>query len=224
MDAPRVLNIVREQAMSAPAHVADDLVTVDEFYALVPDGQKADLIDGVIYMASPDSRRANKLTGFVYRLFQGFLEARNLGGEVFYSRFACRLSELCAPEPDVAYVRPERVSLVEEGGMRGGPDIAVEVVSRESRHRDYEDKRRLYEEAGIPEYWLVDPVQRRVEFLVLEDGRYRLAPLEANRLFRSRALPGFFIDVDWLLADLLPPATRCLEDILENRTGGPRSP
>ncbi len=133
---------------------------------------------------------------------------------MFFSGYACRLGEFHAPEPDVGYVRPERVGLVEEGGLRGGPDIAVEVVSRESRHRDYDDKRRLYEEAGVPEYWIIDPIQNRVEFLVLEEGRYRLVPLEQNRLFRSRALSGFWIDVDWLLADPLPPATRCLQAIL----------
>ena len=130
------------------------------------------------------------------------------------SRYACRLGEFHAPEPDVGYVSSQRVGLVEHGGMRGGPDIAVEVVSRESRHRDYDDTRRLYEEAGVPEYWIIDPIQKRVEFLVLEEARYQLAPLEENRLFRSRALPGFWIDVDWLLADPLPPATRCLQAIL----------
>jgi Uma2 family endonuclease len=200
--------------MPNPRRVADDLVTVEQFYALVSDGQKADLIDGVIYMSSPDSRRANKLTLFLAGLFQGFVEARGIGGDVLFSRFAFRLSDFSAPEPDVAYVRPERAGLVDEGGMRGGPDIAVEVVSRESRHRDYDLKRRLYEEAGVSEYWIVDPIQKRVEFLLLEEGRYQLAPLEQNRLFRSRALPGFWIDVDWLLADPLPPATRCLREIL----------
>jgi len=200
--------------MASPSRVVNDLISVDDFYALVPDGRKADLIDGVIYMASPDSRRANDLTGFVYRLFEGFVEARDIGGKVFFSRFACRISEFNAPEPDVGYVRPERADLVEDGGLRGAPDIAVEIVSRESRRRDYEDKRGLYEESGVAEYWIIDPIQQRVEFLVLQEGRYRLAPLEQNRLFRSRALSGFWIDVDWLLSDPLPPATRCLQAIL----------
>ena len=200
--------------MANPSRVADDLISVEEFYRLVPDGQKADLIDGVVYMASPDSLRANDLTGFVYRLLQDFVEADRISGKAFFSRYACRLGDFRAPEPDVGYVRPERIGLAEQGGMRGGPDIAVEVVSRESRHRDYHDKRRLYEEAGVPEYWIIDPIQQRVEFLVLEEGRYQPASLEQNHLFRSRALPGFWIDVDWLLADPLPPASRCLQAIL----------
>jgi Uma2 family endonuclease len=200
--------------MASPSRVANDLISVEDFYELVPDGQKADLIDGVIYMASPDSLRSNKLTRFVCRLLEDYLEARNVGGDVFFSRYACRLSKFDAPEPDVGYVSPERVDLLEEGGLRGAPDIAVEIVSRESRHRDYDDKRRLYEESGVSEYWIIDPIQQRVEFLVLEEGRYRLAPLEQNRIFRSRALSGFWIDVDWLLSDPLPPATRCLQAIL----------
>lgn len=200
--------------MAQPGYDGDDRITVDDFYHLVPDGQKADLIDGVIYMASPDSIRANDLTGFLYRLMLGFIETRGIAGRVFINRVACRLSDFSAPEPDVGYVRPERVRLIEPGGLRGAPDIAVEVVSRESRHRDYEDKRRLYEEAGVPEYWIVDPVQQRNEFLVREEGRYQLAPLEANRFFRSRAMAGFWVDVDWLLADPLPPATGCLQAIL----------
>lgn len=205
--------------MSRPSDLAEDLLTAEDFYRLIPDGQKADLIDGVIYMASPDSRRANKLTIFVCRLMDGFVEARSLGGEVYSSRFAFELSDIRAPEPDVAYVRPERLHLLEEMRMRGGPDIAVEVVSRESRNRDYGDKRQLYQDAGVAEYWIIDPVQQRVEFLVLTGGRYELAPLEDNRRFRSRALAGFWLDVDWLLAKPLPSATRCLEQILADQKG-----
>ncbi len=190
-----------------------DLITVEQFYRLVPDGQKADLIDGVIYMASPDSLRHNHLTLFVSRLFQGYLEAKGLGGDVTVSRFAFELTPHRAPEPDVAYVRPERTHLLSEVSMRGGPDIAVEIVSRDSRNRDYGEKRQLYQDAGVPEYWIIDPIQERVEFLVLHEGRYQLAPLEENRMFRSRALGGLWIDVGWLLADPLPPVSRCLAEM-----------
>ena len=121
--------------MATQSRVANDLVTVEEFCDRVPDGQKADLIDGVIHMASPESTSANNLVGFVYRLLQDFLETRATGGQVFFSRVACRLNKYNAPEPDVMYIGPERVSQVEDGGVRGAPDIAVEVVARESRHR-----------------------------------------------------------------------------------------
>src|SRR5947209_17067045 len=100
--------------MTRPASTREDLVTVDEFYRLIPDGLKADLLNGVIYMASPDSRRSNSLTSFIDSLLVMYNAAKKLGGEVKSSRFAFRLTRYRAPEPDVAYVRPERVHLLRE--------------------------------------------------------------------------------------------------------------
>lgn len=202
--------------MSKSSNLAQDLVTVEQFYRLVPDGQKADLIDGVIYMASPDSRRSNELAGFVEFLLRGYSEARGVGGQVFVNRFAFELSELRAPEPDVAYVRPERVHLIGETGMKGGPDVAAEVVSRESRARDYGEKKQLYQEAAVSEYWILDPLQQRVEFHRLQKDRYELAPLTENHRYHCDVIPGFFLDVDWLLADPLPNVYECLQGLLRS--------
>ena len=200
--------------MKRASEVADDLVTVNEFHRLVPDGQKADLIDGVIYMASPDSRRSNSLTKFLSSLMHMYYEAKDLGGEVFVTRFAFRLTRYRAPEPEVAYVRPRRVHLIREREMKGAPDIAVEVVSRDSRSRDYGEKFQLYQKAGVEEYWIIDPLQNRAEFHRLRNKTYELVPLEANRIFRSQVLKGFWLDVNWLLAKPLPNAYQCLQEIL----------
>lgn len=185
----------------SPTH--SDLVTVEEFYSLVPDGQKADLIDGVIFMASPDSRRNDQLGGWIKFLMQGYASAKGLG-EMYGSRFAFELTAFRAPEPDIAFVRSSRLHLVGERRMLGGPDIAVEIVSRDSRQRDYGEKKQLYAEAGVSEYWLIDPLQQRVEFHRLHAGRYELVPLEHNRIFRSAVLEGFWLDIEWLLAEPLP--------------------
>ena len=197
----------------SPLSPDSDLVTVEEFYCLVPDGQKADLLDGVIYMASPDTRRSDRLGGFIKVLLQGYAEIRGLG-EVYGSRFAFELSQFRAPEPDVAFVRTARLHLVSERRMVGGPDIAVEIVSRDSRQRDYGEKKQLYAEAGVSEYWIVDPLQRRVEFHRLHAGRYELVPLEHNHIFRSGVLEGFWLDVEWLLTDPLPKAYEKLQEIV----------
>jgi len=197
----------------SPLSPDSDLVTVEEFYCLVPDGQKADLIDGVIYMASPDTRRSDRLGGFIKFLMQGYAAVQGLG-EVYGSRFAFELSQFRAPEPDAAFVRTERLHLVSERRMVGGPDIAVEIVSRESRQRDYGEKKQLYADAGVSEYWIIDPLQRRVEFHRLHAGRYEPVPLEQNRIFRSAMLEGFWLDVEWLLAEALPNEYQKLQEIL----------
>jgi Uma2 family endonuclease len=194
--------------------IADDLVRYETFRAIVGDGRKADLIDGVIYMASPDTKINNTLNGFLFQLISGFIAARDIDGFAFFSRYACRISDIRAPEPDVGYVRPENAHRVHEYEMEGGPDIAVEIVSRDSRQRDYGEKLELYQAAGVEEYWIVDPLQQRVQFLRLTSGHYELTPLTENRIFRSEVIPGFWLDVNWLLARPVPRAYQCLEKIL----------
>jgi Uma2 family endonuclease len=203
------------QAMPRSPNTRTDRITVEEFYQLVPDGQKADLLDGVIYMASPDSIRSNDLTGFIEYLMRGFNAARKLGGRVFVTRVAYRLSKYTAPEPDVGYVGPNRVHLIRATDVKGGPSAAVEVVSRESKARDYIKKKRAYQKANVTEYWIIDPIKESVEFNRLENGVYQVVALEDGHIFQSTVLPGFWLDVNWLLADPLPNAYDCLQAILK---------
>ncbi|MDZ4781228.1 MAG: Uma2 family endonuclease [Planctomycetia bacterium] len=200
--------------MIRPAHKTTGPHSVEDFFALVKDGEKADLINGVIYMASPDSPRANDIGFFVGSLLRYFVAERSLGGRCYISRVAFELDDSHAPEPDVAYVRGERMHLVASGRVKGAPDIAVEIVSHDSVNRDYELKRDMYEAAGVPEYWIIDPIDNSAEFLVLRDGRYKTATLEDGARFRSTVLPGFWLDTRWLFATPLPKEPDCLQQIL----------
>ncbi len=196
-----------------------DLFTVDDFYCLVPDGQKADLIDGVIYLASPDVLRSDQITGFIHFVLKGFSDVKE-AGTVSGSRFAYRLTEHRAPEPDVAFVSAARQQTLEERGGTAAPDIAVEVVARDSRSRDYNEKKKLYEQQGVKEYWIIDPLKNRCEFYRLRKRHYYLVPLERKRIFRSQVLKGFWLDVKWVLSYPLPKAYECLQQILQ---GNPRT-
>jgi Uma2 family endonuclease len=116
----------------------------------------------------------------------------------------------------VAFVRGERLHLVHATGMNGAPDIAVEIVADESEERDYVKKKQLYETAGVPEYWIIDPAGMNVEFYRLVGGKYELVPLEEGRIFRSQVLEGFWLDVEWLFALPMPGAYAKLQEILSS--------
>ncbi len=192
---------------------AGRLYTVEEFFELVPDGQKADLIDGVIYMASPDSNWNDIIGGFLYTLMSVYAEERDLG-EVKGTRFAFVLGPRRAPEPDVSFVSGERPEVIQPTRGVGPPDIAVEIVAEDSKERDHVLKKRLYEETGVREYWLLDPLQDRYQFFRLRDGQYELMPLDQDRYFHSEALPGFWLDVEWLRSRVRPRRLECLNRIL----------
>src|SRR5581483_11004194 len=139
-------------------------IDFDEFCKIIRDGQKADLLDGVIYMASPDSFPANELFLWLARLIGDFVEAGALGN-VYGSRAAFWLTKTTSPEPDIAFVRNDRLHLRQRGYFDGAPDLAVEIVSPDSVERDYEDKRLAYEKAGVEEYWIIDPLKETITLL-----------------------------------------------------------
>ncbi len=189
------------------------LITFEEFCFLVNDDRKADLIDGVIYMASPDNTDANDLSGWIYFVMRGFAKEKDLG-KVYGSRVAFRLDEYQSPEPDIAFVRKDRLHLVRRGFVDGRPDLAVEIVSQESVERDYEDKRQQYQDAGVPEYWIVDEIEQRVTLLRLDPrGRYREVKPRKGEL-HSEVLPGFRLRPAWLWQTPLPSELEVLTQLL----------
>ena len=94
--------------------------------------------------------------------------------------------------------------------------LAIEIVSPESVARDYVQKRTIYEQAGVREYWIIDPDERRTTFLSLREGGYvEVSPVE--HVFRSEVLPGFHLDVRWLWAVPRPLAYDVLRQLLSGR-------
>lgn len=193
-----------------------DDCTFADFCMIVQDGQKADLLDGVIYMASPDNTVANDLNTWLTILLGDFIEQRDLG-TLFISRVAYRLDEHNGPEPDLGFVARRNTKRIARGHVLGGPDLAVEIVSPDSVLRDYEHKRRQYESAGVREYWIIDPDEQRATFLRLSRGRYQEVPLEDGRVFHSSVLPGLSLDTRWLWMKRRPAASRLVAQMLKTR-------
>src|SRR5262249_39165434 len=151
-----------------------------------------DLIDGVIYVASPENLGANDLFGWLFWLISGFVDIRELG-KVYGSRVAYRLTDKNSPEPDIGFVATRHFGRLRPGHVLGPPDLAVEIVSPESVHRDYVLKRKQYERYGVREYWIVDEMERCVTLLRLgSDGKYREVRSRRNEL-RSKVVSGFWL-------------------------------
>jgi Uma2 family endonuclease len=187
--------------------------TFDDFAFLVKEGQKADLIDGVIYMASPENTDANDLFVWLLRLIGDFVEIRDLG-KVFGSRVAFHLDETNGPEPDIGFVSTASLHRIKRGRVEGPPELAVEIVSPESVDRDYGKKRWRYEKAGVKEYWIVDELKEKVLLLRLgPKGKFREVRPRKGEL-HSQVLPGFWIRPEWLWQNPRPKKTQVLSEIL----------
>lgn len=103
------------------------------------------------------------------------------------------LSDHSVVQPDVLYVSAERRGLIGHS-IAGAPDLLVEVISPGTARRDRLDKLRLYAESGVREYWIVDPEERQIEFLVNEGGRFVVSvPVGAE--YRSSVLAEIRLDM-----------------------------
>jgi Uma2 family endonuclease len=196
--------------------------TFDDFCVLVKEDQKADLIDGVIYMASPENLDANDRFMWLGFLMNGFA-GKTDQGKVYGSRVAFRLGDVGGPEPDLAFVKKDRLHLRRRGFFQGPPDLAVEIVSPDSIERDYELKRAQYEAAGVSEYWIVDEFERKVTLLRLAaNGKYREVKARKGEL-HSVVLRGFWLRPEWLWQEPLPLHLDILQELLD-RLGPPAKP
>jgi Uma2 family endonuclease len=197
------------------AVAAEYRVNFDDFCALVHEGQKADLIDGVIYMASPDNIEHHDLLAWFIRLLGDFVDEMKLGGRFFSSRIAFRLDDENSPEPDLAYVKRKRLHLVRKTRINGAPDWALEIVSPESIDRDCKKKRRLYERFKVREYWILNPMEQRLTCLRLSRaGKYEEIRPRSGCIF-SNVIAGFFVRPAWLWQSPLPRPADVLAQILE---------
>lgn len=191
--------------------------TFDDFCVLVKDGQKADLIDGVIYMASPENLDANDLFVWLIVLISFFVEEKDLG-KVYGSRVAFKLDDWNSPEPDIAFVRTQRLQRTRrKGRFDGPPDLAIEIVSPDSVDRDYVTKRAKYEAIGVLEYWIVDEMKQKVTLLRLTSkGEYReVRPRKG--ILSSQVLLGFWLRPEWLWQDPRPRKRDTVQQILAGK-------
>lgn len=135
--------------------------TIDDIYAL-PDGKRAELIDGEIYNMAPPSRTHQKLLHFFDRIIGNYIQSNNGICEVYPAPFAVFLNKdnKNYVEPDISVICD--VSKLDEKGCHGAPDWIIEIVSNSSKAMDYFTKLFKYRNAGVKEYWIVDPAKNQV--------------------------------------------------------------
>jgi Uma2 family endonuclease len=105
-----------------------------------------------------------------------YVEGRGLG-EVFHAPLDVILSEEIVLQPDIIFIAREHSEIIAEEGIRGAPDLVVEILSPTTAERDRTYKRTLYARYGIREYWLVDSQEKTIEVLEWTESGYRRSGL-----------------------------------------------
>lgn len=132
-----------------------NLYTIDDIYAL-PDGERAELIDGQIYAMAPPNTKHQKISGKLHQIIANYIDSSHGNCEVFSAPFAVFLNENNTNyvEPDISVICDK--NKITDKGCLGAPDWIIEIVSPGSRKMDYYIKLFKYRTAGVKEYWIVD--------------------------------------------------------------------
>ena len=167
-------------------------LTYDEFQTLPRDGSKRfELIEGEVFMTPSPNTKHQTAAANLFLALGNFVRSRNLG-RVFFAPYDVVFSKWTALEPDLLFIREDRLTMIiTDANVRGAPDLVIEILSPSRRSYDRETKLRVYEAGGVSELWYVDPEERTVEILNRgPKGRYVLtATLSGNDAISSQVLP-----------------------------------
>ena len=145
----------------------EETYTIEDIYAL-PEGERAELIDGKIYYMAPPSRTHQKISSKLHQAIANYIDSKDGKCEVYAAPFAVFLNkdDINYIEPDISVICDS--SKLDERGCHGAPDWIIEIVSPSSKPMDYFTKLFKYRTAGVREYWIVDPIKQRSTVYLFE--------------------------------------------------------
>ncbi|MGF1481639.1 MAG: Uma2 family endonuclease [Cyanophyceae cyanobacterium] len=182
-----------------------DRLTRPEFerrYLAAPHVKKAELIEGIVYVASPlrfqqHAEPHSRLHGWLWR-YQISTPGLRLGIEP-----TIRLDLDNEPQPDIVLILDEAVGgkakLTDDGYLEGVPELVVEIAAS-SAAIDTGSKKQAYRRNGVSEYIVWQSFENQLDWFYLIEGEYRLLPIDENGIIRSHVFPGLWLAVSALLA------------------------
>ena len=166
--------------------------TIADLDAMPDDGNRYELLNGVITMAAAPTWKHQLTSRAIFRLIDDWVQQHGLGDTMF-APVDVILDDENGLQPDIIFVDEAHLANVRGGRLRGAPQLIVEVISPTSRSRDSVEKPMRYAAAGATEYWLVDPQLETIAVFTLIGSLYREQPPDDDNVVHSAVLSGLDI-------------------------------
>lgn len=175
--------------------------TYEDYCRLPENGVRYEVIEGELHMSPAPITKHQRVSLKLATRFEKFAE-RHKTGFVMTAPLDVILPNRATPvQPDIVFIAKKRRRIVKEKYVEGAPDILVEILSASNWHIDRGKKARVYAQAGVREYWIVDPEAETIELFALRQGAYVLiGKYAAGETVRSLALVGLRIRVKEIFA------------------------
>ena len=169
-------------------------------YLNAPGDERYELLNGeLILVGSPNMAHQDVVTNLGTHV-SVFVREGDLG-KLYFAPTDVLLSDTDVVQPDLLFISKEREHIRTPANVQGAPDLIVEILSPSSARCDWGYKRELYAKHEVKEYWIVDPANRIVFVMLLNDGVLRLeATYGKGDTVTSSTLEGFSVDVDDLFS------------------------
>ena len=168
----------------------------EEDYYNSPEDVRAELIDGQFYDIASPSRIHQEILGFLFLGISSYIRSKNGDCKVYPAPFAVKLFEddnKTIVEPDISIIcDPKKLT---DRGCTGAPDWIIEIVSPSTASHDYIRKLKLYADAGVKEYWIVDPDKKSVYVYHLEEDKFEVTTFTFQDKIKANIYEDLWIDL-----------------------------
>lgn len=174
--------------------LAQAKIYTEEDYYNIPENVHAELIDGQIYYQAAPSRLHQKISGQLYTNISQYIAKKNGTCEVYYAPFAVKLfkDKNNIVEPDISVIcDPDKLT---DQGCTGAPDWIIEIISPGNPEHDYIRKLNLYKDAGVREYWIVDPRSEKVFVYFFDQAEFSVDSYTFQDKIKVNIYDDFWID------------------------------
>ncbi len=175
----------------------EKLITVEELFNMeLEEGYYYELLNGHIVKKQAPSPMHQKAVIKISTLIENFITEKDLG-DCYTSPIDVFFDKYNNTQPDILYIKKDRLFIVTEHGIEGQPDLIIEVLSPSTYRNDRIGKMKLYREFGVSEYWIVDPIYKVIEVYSLENNAYIMSSnaIETGEI-TSKILEEFKLDIE----------------------------
>ena len=170
--------------------------TYADYLQLPDNGMRYEVVGGNLYMSPAPRPKHQQISTNLLSALHEYVKKNQLG-RVYHAPIDVILTDLATPiQPDILFIPTKKLDIVRDVNIKGVPELVIEIISPGNPAHDRNIKFKLYAQAGVPEYWIVDGEAQMIDVFVLRGKAYApLGQFGLDHVIFSEVLDGFSLNI-----------------------------